>query len=173
MDPLLLDNVPHWPPCLRATRVKNFGFPLKPVYIGTTETGIETRQKISDIPRGAYIDIDVQWLMEGDGSIEEFYSFLHTTAEGAWQVFRIDKSNIPCLIPGWEYYSRYLPTPLWRLDLKQGSNDGDRGLSLEPDGCCAVNFSVRLLNTLDEYRYYSAADSGLDLKLDVPLFNLP
>jgi hypothetical protein len=169
MTTTVLENVPQWPHCLHFTRVNSFGFPLKPVYIGTTETGIETRQKISDVPRGAYIEADVQWVGEGDGTIALFYEFLHSIAQGSWQVFRIDESNITCLIPGWSIYTEYLPTPLWRIDFDTESLA--KGFPLQPDGCCYINFSVRLINVLDEYTYYD--QEVLQIAIDEPALYIP
>lgn len=161
----------QWPKCLKATRVQSFKFPTKKVHIGTTLSGIESRQKVSDIARGAIIDADFQWLSVNEGDITNLFNFIHNVAEGSWNIFRLTESNIPCLIPGWYEYEKFLPSPFWRIDVPD-----DDGITMSPEDCYRVNLSLRFINVLLDQSYYTEQvyDTGqLDIQLDQPLLTLP
>lgn len=167
----VLGDARQWPQCIQCNRVTKYTFPLKPVYIGETLSGIESRQKISDIARGARIEGQFRWISDRDGEIAELYQFIHIVAEGAWNIFRLDESNIPCLIPGWVHYSAFLPSPYWRIDAPAAG-----GFPMTPVDCCRIDFELTLINVLLDQSYYSEQVYDEDLlfeNLDDPLNLLP
>jgi hypothetical protein len=134
----------QWPKCLQANRLTSFGLPKPLVYIGETSVGVESRQLISRVPRGAYLELEFKWISENDDHIEEFYDFWFEKAVGPWNVFLIDKSNIPCLVPGWEHYRARLPSQFWRIEVP----DKLEGFAITPSNCCSIDFNLRLHNIL-------------------------
>lgn len=134
----------RWPKCIQPHKLTSFGLPRDLVYIGSTSTGIESRQRISDIGRGAYLNLDFMWISENDDEIEEFYAFFNLVG-GNWSVFLLS-DGIKCLIPGYTHYEKYLPSPYWRIDLP----DNLEGFDIKPSGsgCCMIDFSLKLVNIL-------------------------
>jgi hypothetical protein len=148
----------QWPKCLQANRLTSFGLPKPLVYIGETSVGIESRQMISRIPRGAYLELEFRWVSDGDDSIDEFYDFWFEQAFASYNVFLIDRSNIPCLVPGWEAFKKRLPSQLWRME----TTDDLEGMQITPSNCCSIDFNLRLKNILIPPSDYSLTGVDFD-----------
>lgn len=136
----------RWPHCLEVNRISKVTLGKAPVFIGRTSLGVESRQRISPIARGFALDLELRWIGEADDGIDEFYEFWFDRTGGDWNVFTIDDSNIPCLIPGWNAFKVRLPSQLWRFEVSGSGEGGYGGLELRPSGCCAFDFDVRLIN---------------------------
>jgi hypothetical protein len=143
----------QWPASLKPHRVTAFGLPKPIMLIGSTAAGIEARQKISDIPRGAYIEMEFRWL--DDDAIETLCEFLYgrdeyrdsqtldpLAAYCTWRSFLLS-AGIKCLIPGWDTYAPFLPSQLWRIDLPGKELEG---FPAKPSGCYGMDIDFRLTN---------------------------
>jgi hypothetical protein len=93
---------------------------------------------------------------DGDDSIDEFYDFWFDQAFASYNVFLIDRSNIPCLVPGWESFKKRLPSQLWRME----TTDNLEGMQITPSNCCSIDFNLRLKNILIPPSDYSL--TGVD-----------
>jgi hypothetical protein len=130
----------NYPYCLKPRGMPAFATSIYPVQIARTSSGVEARKLLSEIPYGAYIELEYAW--SDTEIVRQLIDFWPKT-EGDHKNFRIpDDHRLWQFCPIAEYFRSSLPTNVWRFEQNQ--------IVFSPRRTRHSDFRVKLLNLIGE-----------------------
>jgi hypothetical protein len=118
----------------------SFATPIYPVQISRVSVGAEDRKLLSEIPYGAFIELEYAW---SDTEIVRKLVDFWTTTSGDHKNFRIPAEHkLWQFCPIAEYYQNSLPTNIWRFEPNQ--------IVFSPRKTRHSDFRVKLINLIGE-----------------------
>jgi hypothetical protein len=131
-----------YPYCLKPRGMNAFSTSIFPMTNQRTDTGVERRQLLSEIPYGAFVELEYSW--SDRGVVKELFDFWAKTS-GDHKNFTIPYNHtLWNFLPIKDQFIGWLPSELWRFDT------GLSQVQFSPKRSGSSDFKIKLLNVIGE-----------------------